>query len=174
MLNLDGSTGYGTASGPALNTAGGFSVSAWANISTIPSGNATIVAQSGTQAAGFYLQYTAYFKGWCMIFLTSDVASAGGYTNQACTSTAPTASTWYHLVGTYDPASHTAAIYVNGALAGTATGITNWNATGALTVGGAQYNAVITDHFPGDISNVETFNYPLTSAQVSNLYQKTS
>jgi hypothetical protein len=176
VLNLDGTTGYAHTTGTAptaANTADGFTVSAWANLSTIPTGNATIAAQSGTEAAGFYLQYNATNKAWCMTFMTNDTANAGGYTTQACTSTTPTASTWYHLAGTYDPAIHTAAIYINGTLAGTATGITNWNATGDLTIGAGQYNATITDHFPGDISTIETYNYPLTATQITNLYQQT-
>jgi len=46
-------------------------------------------------------------------------------------------------------------IYINGALADAATGITNWSATSAITIGAAQYNAAITDDFPAEISNVQ-------------------
>ena len=172
VLGLDGSTAYGTTSGQAVNTAASFSVSAWANLNSIPTRDTTVAAESGNEAAGFYLQYNSYYKNWCMVFMTSDVANAGGYGTQACGSTAPTAGSWYHLVGTYDAISHTAALYVNGSLAGTASGITNWSATGPVTIGAAKYNATLTDYFPGDISDVETFDAPLSATQVGNLYQQ--
>ena len=173
VLGLDGTSAYGAASGPALDTADSFSVSAWAELTTVTTGTfPTVVAQSGNQAAGFYLQYNGDWNGWCLNFIATDTANAAGDPDVPCSSTAPTAGTWYHLVGTYDAASKTASLYVNGTLATSVTGITPWNATGDLTVGAGQYNATIDNLFPGQISTVETFNYALTASQVGQLYQQ--
>ena len=172
VVQLDGATQYGQTATSALNTGESFTVAAWANLNTIPTGDATIAAESGTEAAGFYLQYNAYYKGWCMNFMTSDIANAGGYGTQACSASAPTTSTWYHLVGVYNAETNTAALYVNGQLAGTATGITNWPANSALTLGAAQYNGQTTDYFPGEISNAQTYNYALNATQAAELYQQ--
>jgi Concanavalin A-like lectin/glucanases superfamily len=172
VLGLDGSTGYGVTSGQVLNTAGSFSVSAWADLSSLPTGDATIAAQSGTEASGFYLQYNPSWGGWCLNFMASDTAGAGGATGVACTTTAPKVNTWYHLVGTYSAATHTTRIYVNGALAATGTGLTAWSATGPLTIGAGQYDATIGDFFPGDISDVQAWSYALSAPQISALYDQ--
>ena len=173
VLGLDGLSAYGTTTGPAVNTTGSFTVSAWAELSSLSSSSyATVIAQSGTQASGFYLQYNASWQGWCLNFMAGDTAGTGGLADVPCSSGVPTAGTWYYLVGTYNAASNTAALYVNGALANSVTGIKPWAASGNLTVGAGQYNAIPADFFPGQISNAETYNYPLSAAQISEIYQQ--
>ena len=172
VLGLDGSSAYATTTGPVLNTADSFTVSAWASLTTIPTANATIAAQSGTEAAGFYLQYSSYSKAWCLGFMTSDVLNAAGTAAAPCTSTTPSTNTWYQLTGVYNATTNTAQLYVNGQLAGTTTGITNWNATGPFTIGTAQYNANLSDRFPGQISNVQTYDSALASNQIAEIYQQ--
>ncbi|NUP53620.1 MAG: hypothetical protein HOW97_40805 [Catenulispora sp.] len=172
VLAFDGSTGYAASSGPALNTAGSYSVSAWAKLSALPTANQTVAAQDGVQQSPFYLQYNWYNSntpGWAMTFPASDTTSppfAVAYSQGA------TANTWTHLVGTYNAATHTAQLYVNGALVATTGGVTSWNATGSFTVGRAKYNGNIGDFFGGSISNVQSWNYTLTPSQVTALYQQ--
>jgi hypothetical protein len=48
------STGHAT-TGPILNTTASYSISAWVNMTNLPTHNATIAAQSGTTASAFYL-----------------------------------------------------------------------------------------------------------------------
>lgn len=172
VLSLDGTSGYGTTGTNVLDTSKSFTISAWANLSSIPTGFANIAAEAGTQASGFYLQYSPYSKAWCMSFMQSDTANAPGYATVPCATTTPTANTWYHLVGTYNATTHTAQLYVNGALVGTTTGITNWAANGTMIIGADQYDAMITDYFPGEISNVQAFNYVLSAPQVTALYKQ--
>jgi Concanavalin A-like lectin/glucanases superfamily len=107
-----------------------------------------------------------------MNFMTSDAASATGDYPIPCASTIPATGTWYHLVGTYNADTDTAALYVDGQLAGTATGINAWASTGDLTLGAAQYNGQPADYFPGEISNAQTYNYPLNATQAAQLYQQ--
>jgi hypothetical protein len=175
VLGLDGSTAYGTSSGPAVNTTGSFTVSAWANLSTstdLATSYGTIAAQSSTQAAGFYLQYNSAWQGWCLNFLQSDTTDAPGLADVPCTSTAPTTGTWYYLVGTYDAASHTAALYVDGDLASSVNGIYTWAASGDLTIGTGQYDNDLDNDFPGQLGNIATYNYALSAAQVTETYQQ--
>jgi hypothetical protein len=63
-------------------------------------------------------------------------------------------------------------LYVNGALAGTATDNAPWAAAGALALGRGKANGTVTDFFPGELSGVEAFNYALTGAQITALYQR--
>jgi len=183
VLEDETSNGYGytgaagTSNGEVLATGGGdsFSVSAWADLSAIPTHNASVVGESGTEASAFYLQYNEGHNAWCFDFMQTDTASAPGDPTAACASSAPSTGTWYHLVGVYDGATQTASLYVNSTLVGTGTGIVPWSptsSTNGVTIGGAQYDASMTDAFPGDISDVQLYNYALDAPQVSALHDQ--
>ncbi|SDO89899.1 LamG-like jellyroll fold domain-containing protein [Actinacidiphila guanduensis] len=170
-LTFDGATGEADSTGPALDTTGSYSLSAWVKLSSLPAHNATVAAQSGTVNSPFYLQYNytaAGAPGWALSFTKADTASPGFWT--AATTGATTS--WTHLVGTYNATTHTARLYVNGTLAATATGVTSWNATGPFTAGHDQYNGADGDHLPGAISDLQAWNYTLDPNQVTALYQQ--
>jgi hypothetical protein len=175
VLALDGTTATATTTGPVLNTTTSFTVSAWVNLSALPTRNATIAAQDGTVNSPFYLQYNYSHSNspiWGLAFSNTDTANpafAG-----SVLSTAPATTGWTHLVGTYDASTHTAQLYVNGTLANTTTGVNPWAATGAFTIGRGLYNGNPTDRTPGMISNVQAWNYALTAPQVTALYQQIS
>jgi hypothetical protein len=174
VLSLDGTAGYGTAGAPVIDTADSYTVSAWADLSSIPTGYATVAAEAGNEASGFYLEYDPNNKAWCMNFMQTDTASTSGVASIPCAGTTPAANTWYHLVATYNATTQTAQLFVNGAPAGIATGIAGWNATGAMLIGADQYNATVGDYFPGEISNVQLFNYALSAPQIAALYKQIS
>ncbi|WP_405878781.1 hypothetical protein OG762_09155 [Streptomyces sp. NBC_01136] len=172
-LSFDGTTGYAAGSGQVLNTTGSYSVSAWVKLSSLPTRNATVAAQDGTQNSPFYLQYNythTSSPSWALTFANTDTTSSAF--TVAGSTTAATANTWTHLVGTYDATTKTAQLYVNGSLAATATGVTSWNATNAFAIGRSLYNGSNTDFFPGLISTVQAWNYALTPNQVTALYQQ--
>ncbi|MGC9668714.1 LamG domain-containing protein [Planosporangium sp. 12N6] len=129
VITLDGTTGCLTTTDPVFNTTGSFSVSAWVNLSTLPTRNATVAGQDGTVNSAFYLQYTygrSNAPGWAFTLPGSDTANpafTGAYATGATTG-------WTHLVGTYNAATKTAQLYVNGTLAASATGATPWAASG--------------------------------------------
>lgn len=168
-LTLDGTSGYASGATPALDTSGSYSVSAWANPTSLPTHNATIAAQDGTQNSPFALQYNAASHGWAMTFTAAD--TAGAAVTKAAGTTA-TANTWTHLVGTYDATTKTARLYVNGTLAATTTGITSWNATNPFTIGRDLQAGTNSDYFPGQISNVQAWNYTLNADQAAALHQQ--
>lgn len=77
---------------------------------------------------------------------------------------------WHQIVLTYTPTN--SAIYLDGQLAGTGGGVTNYpNATlraqHGLRVGYDHYGAWANGHF----EELETFNYPLSAATISTNYQ---
>jgi lysophospholipase L1-like esterase len=170
-LTLSGysTNGYGVAatSGPVLDTSASFTVSTWVNLSSTTN-NAIAVAQDGTNDSGFYLGYLAGNGGeWDFYFMTADTTTPA-WQAQAAKTGATTG--WTHLVGVYDASAKTARLYVNGALAATATGVTTWNATGPLTIGRDKYNGVLADYWPGQISDVRAWTSALTGTQVSAVY----
>jgi hypothetical protein len=173
VLSLDGITGEVTAAGPVLDTTASYSVSAWVKLSNLPTQNATVIAQNGTTASAFYLQYNyahSNAPGWAFKVAQGDITDAP----LAGPNIAGATTDWTHLVGVYNAVTHTAQLYVNGVLAGTATGVTGWAATNPLVIGAAEFNGADTDHLPGLLSDVQAWNYALTSDQVTGLYQQIS
>lgn len=167
VVEFDGVSGYGETSATAVNTASatGFTVSAWVNLTTLPSGNATAVSEDGTNNSPFYLQYNS--GSWAFVISNNDTTTPtldgpNGPFNVA-------ADTWYHITGVYDATAHTAYIYVDGQLAGTQTGLTTFNASGNLNIGRDLYTGLQVDYFPGLINNVQTWNTALSAAQIASL-----
>ncbi|WP_231607946.1 LamG-like jellyroll fold domain-containing protein [Streptacidiphilus albus] len=177
-LAFDGTTGYAaSANTGVINTTGSYTVSAWAKLNTgfSTTGYYTAVGQRDATGVrcGFYLQYSAAYKGWALVVPSTDSAGAPAYYHASSTA-AVTAGTWYHLVGTYSAATGTMSLYVNGTLVGTGTDTTPWAANGPLLIGGADGGntpGTVAD-FPGSISNVQAFNYALAPNQVTALYQQ--
>src|SRR5699024_6565140 len=60
-------------------------------------------------------------------------------------------------------------LYVNGVLAGTATRITPWNATGPLQIGRGLSQAVQQDYFNGDIGEVRVWDRVLSADEIAPL-----
>ncbi len=171
-LTLDGSTGNATAGGQILDTTGSYSISAWANLSSLPTHNATIASQDGNQNSPFSLEYDTTHTGtpgWSLRFAQTDTADP---TNKIAYASGATAGTWTHLVGTFDATTDTGRLYVNGTLAATITGITPWTSTGPFTIGSAKYNGTETDYFPGTLSNIQAWNYTLNTDQITALYDQ--
>ena len=172
VLSLDGSTGYAVGPNPqVVNSTGSFTLSAWVRLNAAGTANQTVLAEEGTQNSPFYLQYNHSHTGspgWALGFTSADTPSpAFSYAYAAGAS----ANTWTYLVGVYNAATRTAQLYVNGTLAGTATGVTPWAATGDLVLGRGLYNGNQDDWVNGSVSGVEAYDYALTANQVTALYQ---
>ncbi|GGQ92146.1 LamG-like jellyroll fold domain-containing protein [Kitasatospora griseola] len=155
VLSLNGTTAYASSATTSVNTSQSFTVSAWVNLSTVPNQNVTAVSQDGTQNAGFYLQYNAGVHGWCLKTQASDTATSNGSGVAACSTTSVAPNTWVQLTGAFDATAKTVKLYVNGNLASTGTGLTNWAAGGNVAIGSALYHGNRTDYFPGLISDVQ-------------------
>jgi RHS repeat-associated protein len=166
-VTLDGSTGAVTTSGPAVNTAGSYAVSAWVKLNSITAGNQTVLSQDGTTNGGFYLMYNTYYgNGWSLAFANSDTS---GSAVSGVWGPAGQAGTWTYLTGVYNASSHTATLYVNGTSVGSIS-YTGWNATGPFTIGRGLYQGSDADYLGGTVANVQTYPYALSASQVSQLY----
>ena len=167
VASFNGTSGAITTSGPVLDTAADFSVSGWAYL-TKTGAFGDVITQDGTSGSGFYLQYDNADDRWAFSMLPSDGAVPG---IRALSPSAPALDTWTHLVGTYDASSGQMDLYVNGVLAGTAVNTTPFATSGVTAIGRGKYEGAATDFFPGELSDVEAFGYPLTPAEVSAIYQ---
>ena len=85
------------------------------------------------------------------------------------------AGTLYHLVGTRNAASGLDTLYVNGALAGTATcpasSGAGWPAS-TFGIGHGMFGGAKVDYVPGSISNVGLIGRALTPDEVAALYKQ--
>ncbi|QMU68362.1 LamG-like jellyroll fold domain-containing protein [Streptacidiphilus sp. P02-A3a] len=178
VLSLDGTTGYAStgANAPAVNTTGSYSVSAWVNLSTSydPTKYYTALCQRDTTGArcGFYLQYSAAFKGWAFVAPNTDSTNASAYAH-AGTNVTPKTGTWTHLVTVYDASSETMSLYVNGQLAGTGSNTSVWSADGPFLIGGADNTGTGGNGsqaaFPGQVSDVHVYNTALSPTAATTL-----
>jgi alpha-L-arabinofuranosidase len=152
--------GNATYASPVINTAQPFSVSAWVNLTSL-SGYQTFVSIDGNTTSGFYLQLSGATGKFAFSRLASDSDSAASYS--AAAAAAPTAGTWYNLVGVNDVATSQIILYVNGVLQSTVTYTGGWQATGETVIGGGKFNGARTDFVNGDIDDVHFYDSPLSA-----------
>ena len=169
---FNGTNSQFTTSGPVLNTAPGssFTVSAWVFMAAFTPNDAfeTIVSQDGVYDSGFYLQYSGADHRWAFARVTEDTDN-GPPGIRALSTSAPSLSTWTHLVGVFNAADNQLRLYVNGVLEGTATDTSPFAATGHLAIGRAQFDGQPTDWFDGAAKQIKVYNVALTTAQVGQL-----
>ncbi|MFC4589994.1 LamG-like jellyroll fold domain-containing protein [Sphaerisporangium corydalis] len=156
-LHLDGATGYGATSGPVVRTDRGFSVSAWARL-TSNAKNATVVSQSGVHASGFSLYYSSSYKRW--IFNRHDTDTDDPAITRAVGDAEPQLGVWTHLTGVYDAPARQLRLYVNGTRQSTSGAFTAmpWNAGGPLQIGRVTWNGDLTEYFAGDLDEVRVWD----------------
>ncbi|MER8185267.1 ricin-type beta-trefoil lectin domain protein [Kitasatospora sp. NPDC094015] len=164
VLGLDGkSPSTARTAGPVLTTTTSYTVSAWAYLTD--AGNyATVVGQSGTNVSTFYLQYSKAYGSWAFVSPDSDVAAPGSFAAAAAPNP-PQLNRWTHLVATYDVTSKAMKLYIDGTLVAIGTNPSPLTSTGPLTIGSSRTG----DYFPGQISDVQTWNSALSPATVAAL-----
>ncbi|KQV05634.1 hypothetical protein ASE03_07545 [Kitasatospora sp. Root187] len=167
---LNGSSYLKTAT-PSVDTRLAYSVSVWAKISNLDNYQ-TFVTQNGSARGAYYLQYSKAFNAWAFVAPSNDNISPAAY-YAAFASAPPQTGQWTHLTATYDPATKTMTLYVNGkfAAAGYNPNPTPWNATGAMTIGAAATTGYPVDNqATGAVSDVRTYPYALTPDQVTAIF----
>ncbi|MFI1175166.1 LamG-like jellyroll fold domain-containing protein [Streptomyces melanogenes] len=172
--NFAGNAGQQIATnGPVLDTAASYTVSAWVNMASLPTHNATVVAQAGTTNSAFMLQYNYAHTNAPLWSMEQTSTDAAGTSFPAAYSTAkPVAGTWTHVVGVYNATNGAVQVYVNGTLSGSATNSAPWSAHGPLMIGAAKYGGGVVDALPGGVSNVQVYQRAFTSTDVTSLYGK--
>ncbi|MFF4566528.1 LamG domain-containing protein [Streptomyces sp. NPDC001435] len=179
-LHLDGTDDYAATQSPVLNTSNSFTVSAWAKLpATEPGGAVTVLSQAGTNNSGFELYYSSASHGWVFLRDTVDASGTGVVraSQPACAAgdtacVAGRLGTWTHLVGAYNGPSGKLKLYVNGSLVATSDYTSPWDARGPVLIGVARNYGQLHGFFPGDLDEIEMFDYQLSDSQVSTLAAK--
>lgn len=167
---FNGTTSQIATATSVLNTAGSFTVGAWAYL-TSNTANDIIVSQNGSQQSGFDLRYNKSSNHWAFGRWNADVTNPTTFIVAGSGSATPTLNTWTHLVGTFNAANGAMSLYVNGVLTtGTGTDSTPFNTTGPLVIGHGEFNNAPTSWFNGEVADVQTYSSLLTGAQIAALY----
>jgi hypothetical protein len=151
----------------ALNPSGPFTAELWVRLASLASNR--YCPLSSINIAGSYTRtgFLFYKSGTDWQFRlgsrTNIVASAAGGT--------PQSNVWTHLVGVYD--GHAAALYVDGALAGSAVPSAPFECNTNMPFRiGANGDGTGQSFFHGDIDEVAIFDRALTSEEISQRYAK--
>ncbi|WP_405737017.1 LamG-like jellyroll fold domain-containing protein [Streptomyces sp. NBC_01537] len=166
VLSLTGTTGYGAATGPAVDTSKSYTVSAWVKLNSLAA-NSTFISQPGATnyGPGLQLYYSSGAQAWAFGRRSADVA--GGPWRAAYGSKATTGQ-WTHLVGVYDAPAQELRLYVNGKLTGTqAWTYTPWNATGPLQIGRTVSGGGYVEYANASISNIRLYPTALPPADAA-------
>ncbi|MGQ4399431.1 LamG-like jellyroll fold domain-containing protein [Streptomyces hayashii] len=166
VLSLSGTTGFAATTGPAVDTSGSFTVSAWVKLGSA-TGNSTFVSQSdgAGNANGLQLYYSSGGKVWAFgrhHDATADTAFSAAYGAPAVV------GRWTHLVGVYDAAASRLLLYVDGRLSATAAYAgSDWNADGAVQIGRRLFRGTYSEYADGSVSGVRVYPAALPAANAA-------
>ncbi|MFF4599833.1 LamG-like jellyroll fold domain-containing protein [Amycolatopsis sp. NPDC001319] len=165
---FNGSNSEIATNGPVLNTASNFTVSAWVKPTALTASFQTFVVQKASVMSGLYLEYDPGTHKWSFSRFGSDAANAPLYRAQSAT--AAQAGVWTHLVGVYESSTGAMTLYVNGAVAGTATDPTPMASNGPLVIGHGWYGGANGNYTNGSVSSVQAYSRALSAAEVAGVY----
>ncbi|WP_203672224.1 LamG-like jellyroll fold domain-containing protein, partial [Catellatospora methionotrophica] len=166
VLTLNGTSQFASVTGPPLYTsASPYTVSAWVKLD-VGARAQTVVAQEGSTNSGFSLKLNANGKWNFTVLSNPNSTTFTAYT--AASTQSAQVGVWTHLVGVYDAAAGETRLYVNGVLAGTATGSTSGYA-GALIMGAARVSGARAEYLDGQIDDVRVWNHELAATEITDL-----
>lgn len=177
-VSLDGGSGHAASVDPGpVVTTDSFTVAAWVSLPPLRLLGqhvfATVVSQEGSQAAAFFLG-AAEEGRWSFGMKDADTNRPPGRTFRASAGEAvPDANRWVHLTGTYDADGGEIRLHVDGNPAAQTVFDSPWQAEGALTVGRSQANGRPSNHWPGAVADVRTFDSALDDDQIRALAEQT-
>lgn len=161
-LALDGASGHAATSGPVLDTSAGYTVAAWVRADS-GTGSAVVLSQDGDRYSPFALSRES--NGRWRFGVKEDEGSGAAY--RGVQSEAPALpNVWTHLAGSYDPATGSLRLYVNGALQGTATVFGTWAAKGALQFGRLKWDTAHQRYFSGSIDEAAAWQRVLPPEEI--------
>ncbi|MCP9960972.1 LamG domain-containing protein [Streptomyces somaliensis] len=165
---LDGTAGaYLDAGATVLDTAGGFSVSAWARPTDLGR-DMTVVSQDGTGEPGFTLGYNAIARTWAFSIPRTDAQSIGEW-RAAATGLTVVKDQWVLLTGVYDAQRAQLQLYVNQTLKGSSPRLSPWRSYGPLQIGRSTARTGYRDNFTGDLAEIRVFDRVLPATQIAEL-----
>jgi len=157
-LAFNGSTQYLSVASSAVNVTGDRTFEAWINVNTFTSAARLYINNvDGTNVTQVDINTSSNRFVW----IASD--SSGTYKLLSNAN----ASTWYHVVGTYNATSHAQVLYVNGANVGTTEGVGYANGSVGTNIG---RRTDATNFFNGSLDEIRVSNVVRTAGWVTTSY----
>ena len=160
-------TGTNYLSLPFNYGAGSFSITYWSYSTTVGPMTAWSLSSSATGASGAPGINADFTNGVQHFYLTF----AGGIVNAGNWSSPANSLTWYQSILTVNAVTGECKSYLNGVLKNTVSGIGALQNTGNLLLG---RNATNTQGFNGYLTNFAAYNYVLSQAQITTIYNSES
>lgn len=155
--------GYGHTAGPVVTTDESFTIGAWVKLDSLAA-DQVAVSITGASRGVIDLKYSHASGSWA--FSAPPDGTHGWRIAEGAP--APVAGVWTHLVGVYDLRRGELRLYVNGTLAGTATGVVMPASTGPVVIG-AERNAdgTIRDGLVGAVDRVQIWQGALPAGTIA-------
>ncbi|MYT09440.1 LamG domain-containing protein [Streptomyces sp. SID5470] len=170
-LKTNGTSSYAATSGSVVDTAGSFSVSAWANLGTRDK-ISTVANQNGSKVGAFQLYYSESLDRWVFNRYAADSDTASPTIVRAISTKPGVVGAWTHLLGVFDRQNQQLRLYVNGELQQETAFTTPWASTGPFEVGRFKGGGGPSSYFTGQIDQVQAYKrvvYPDELAALANL-----
>ncbi|OZM72218.1 glycoside hydrolase family 2 [Amycolatopsis antarctica] len=151
--------GQADAGAPLVDTAGSYTVSAWAKLDETGTAFQTVASQDSGNASAFFLQYSGADERWAMSFVGQ----------RALSPEKPEPGRWYHLTGVRDAKAGTLDLYVDGQKAATTSTCAAPEATGSTVVGRGEFGGEPVDYLRGDVDDVRVFDRALPPEEIAQL-----
>ncbi|WP_244199635.1 LamG-like jellyroll fold domain-containing protein [Amycolatopsis thailandensis] len=145
-----------------VNTAGSYSVSAWAKLDEAGGAFQTVVSQDTGRDSAFFLQYSGQDQRWAMSFVGL----------RALSPEKPQVGKWYHLTGVRDAKTGTLSLYVDGTKVASQNACSAAPSTGHTVIGRGQYGGQQVDFLRGAVDDVRFYDRPLSDAEVATLAKR--
>ncbi|MGV9879243.1 LamG-like jellyroll fold domain-containing protein [Streptomyces sp. NPDC003006] len=174
-VRFNGTDGYariGRTSGPHVNTARSFTVSAWARLDKKPDATAVVAAQAGKARPGFELYYSKALDRWVFNQYAADKVDAGIIRAMGPKAGTATVGEWVHLTGVHDVVADTLTLYVNGRAAGSAKLGGSFYADQSMYIGASRYSGGPDAFFPGTLDDVRLYDRPVSAEEVRQLFKE--
>ncbi|WP_165956185.1 LamG domain-containing protein [Streptomyces hainanensis] len=186
-LTLDGVDDYSYAENVPIDTSESFTVSAWAQAATVPSGGMTLMSALGANNSAFVVRFQPdeEIEGWGRWEVVLPDADTLGATEIRVAHTQfLDVRDWNHVAVVYDAPRRQARMYLNGLLqdwtcsdppteycgpVSWVDGVLTYPAIGSLEVGRARVDGSWAEHWGGSIDDLWLFRGALSDTQIAAL-----
>jgi len=161
MITFDGTDDYvDVADEPALDLTSNWTLEAWVKLDAIGSQYGIIEKYDNAASTGGYiLRITSGNK----VYVSTVNGTTGSF---VASTTSLEANKWYHIAGTYDEASTTIKVYINGVLEGTNSSVTFTSLAGTYPLRiGARGNDLL-EKLDGQLDEVRIWNKTLSDLEL--------
>ncbi|BCJ73711.1 hypothetical protein CS0771_32550 [Catellatospora sp. IY07-71] len=163
---FNGTTSYAAPVNTPIDTTRSFSVAAWVKLTDKSTDRVVAAKLSSGASPSMLIKYHIGNDRWQLLMPNGSDPNASGFSWQGLSSVAvPSLGAWTHLVGTFDGATATSRLYVNGQLEASRSDVVAFNQIGGeFRIGRSNGNS-----WAGDIDEVAVWQRTLDPREIGAL-----